>query len=235
MNVSLTDGSRAHKEKPDEMIKSSFTPRQEPTFEYIHCWSENTLSQNKLCAKWSSRWTSAPRNLSPLPHAALSCVCFFSTMRLCSVCCCLCWNLAVPLVLDGAPAAAETSPVLSECAGKENFVWPLSPASAALFCVLSVAFASFLCVNAFSFCYPSRDSSVEPSNWGLFSSSAEKLSVRISHSISELDVSIVFCRQVIMKHRPLAALGFGRNPLVFPILFNWFVIFPRGWSKLSNG
>lgn len=98
------------------------------------------------------------------PHAALSCVHFFSTMRLCSVYCCLCWNLAVPLVLNGAPAAAETSPVLSECPGKENFVWRLSPAGAALSCVLSVAFASFLCVNAFSFCYPYRDSSVEPSN-----------------------------------------------------------------------
>lgn len=78
------------------------------------------------------------------------------------------FSLLLSVLISGTersppPAAAETSPVLSECAGKENFVWQLFRASAALFCPLC-GLASFLRVNAFLFCYPFGDSSAKPPN-----------------------------------------------------------------------
>lgn len=114
-SVSPTDGSRAHKEEPDEM-KSSLTPRQKPTRPPLvpeHFEPKQTLCQTTVTMDISTRGISLLSLTPPYPvfasfHQRVS-------VRFPAVCVEV-W----PPVPNGAPAAAGTSPVLWECAGKRR-------------------------------------------------------------------------------------------------------------------
>lgn len=160
-NVFLTDGSRAHKEKPDEMkLKPSLSQR----FQNIlpvgmrTLWAKTNFVPNDHHDGHEHRGICHHSLSPPYPRLLL-----FNDASLQFTAVCVC------VLKAGRAAASERRPGCSRKLTGTSSVQERRTLNGgwlgrALHCVLSVAFASYPCVIAFLFCYPYRDSSFEPSN-----------------------------------------------------------------------